>query len=90
MTGRDYNRHMEIRRATFGAAVKLALALSVVATAIAIGLDAIGGVSRTALVLTVIVVGFVTSWIQTGRVSRTAARRPAHRLTVVPLHHPVG
>jgi hypothetical protein len=81
---------MEIRRATFGAAIRLAVALSVIATAVAITLDAIGEVSRTALVLTVIVVGFMASWIQTGRVSRTAARRPAHRLTVVALHHPVG
>ncbi len=81
---------MEIRRATFGAAIKLAVALSVVATIIALALDAIGEVSRPAVVLTVIVVGFVASWIQTGRVSRTAARRPAHRFTVVHLNHPVG
>jgi hypothetical protein len=81
---------METRRATYAAAIKLALVLSVVAAAATLGLDAIGEVSQTALILTVIVVGFVASWIQTGRVSRSAAHRPAHRLTVVPLHHPVG
>ncbi len=81
---------METRRATYAAAIKLALVLSVVAAAATLGLEAIGEVSQTALLLTVIVVGFVTSWIQTGRVSRAAAHRPGHRLTVVPLHHPVG
>ena len=89
-TGRDYNGHMELRRRTFGAAVKLAVALSAVATAIALGLDAAGGVSQTALVLTVMVVGFVASWVQTGRVSRSTAHHTAHRLTVVPLRHRVG
>ena len=87
---RDYNGRMELRRETFGAAIKLAVALSAVATAIALGIDAVGGVSQTALVLTVMVVGFVASWVQTGRVSRSTAHRAAHRLTVVPLRHPVG
>ena len=86
----DYNGLMELRRKTFGAAVKLAVALSAVATAIALGLDAAGGISQTALVLTVMVVGFVASWVQTGRVSRSTAHRSTHRLTVVPLRHPVG
>jgi fermentation-respiration switch protein FrsA (DUF1100 family) len=89
-TGCDYNGHMEVRRNTFGAAVKLAVVLSVVATAIALGLDAAGGISQTALVLTVMVVGFVASWVQTGRVSRSTAHHTAHRLTVVPLRQPVG
>jgi len=88
--GCGYNRHMELRRRTFGAAVRLAAALSVVAAALALGLDAAGGFSQTALVLTVMVVGFVASWVQTGRVSRSTAHRSAHRLTVVPLRHPVG
>jgi hypothetical protein len=81
---------MELRRRTFGAAVKLAVALSVVAAAIALGLDAAGGFSQTALVLTVMVVGFVASWVQSGRVSRSTARHTAHRLTVVPLRQRVG
>ncbi len=81
---------MELRRATFGAAVKLAMALSVVAAAIALGLDAIGDVSHIGLVLAVMLVGFVASWVQTGRVSRAEAHHSTHRLTVVPLRHPVG
>jgi hypothetical protein len=81
---------MELRRATFGAAVKLAMVLSVAAAAIALGLDAIGDVSRTGLVLAVMLVGFVASWVQTGRVRRSEAHHSAHRLTVVPLRHPVG
>lgn len=89
-TDRDYNGLMELRRRIFRAAVKLAMALSVVATALALGLDAAGGVSQTALVLTVMVVGFVASWVQTGRVSRSTTHRSAHRLTVVPLRQPVG
>ena len=90
MIRREYNGLMELRRRTFGAAVKLAMALSVVATAIALGLDAVGGFSQTALVLTVMVVGFVASWVQTGRVSRSTAPHAAHRLTVVPLRQPVA
>ncbi len=86
---RGYNGRMELRRDVFEAAVKLAVVLSVVAATIALGIGTVGGASRTALVLTVIVVGFVASWVQTGRVSRSNVRRTAHRLTVVPLRHPV-
>lgn len=86
----SYNGLMELRREVFGAAIKLAVVLSVVAGAIAVGLGAIDGVSRTALVLTVMVVSFVASWVQTGRVARSSAHHHAHRLTVVPLRHPVG
>ena len=85
-----YNGFMELRREVFGATIKLAAALSVVAGAIALGLGALDGGSRTALVLTVMVVGFVASWVQTGRVARSSAPHHAHRLTVVPLRHPVG
>jgi len=81
---------MEFRREVFGAAIKLAVALSVVAGAVALGVGAVGGLSQTVLVLTVMVVGFVASWVQTGRVSRSSAPHSTHRLTVVPLRHPVG
>lgn len=81
---------MEFRRNIFGAAVKLAVALSLVATAIVLGLGGVGGAEQTALVLTVMVVGFVASWVQTGRVSRSTAHHAAHRLTVVPLRHRVS
>ena len=86
----SYNGLMGLRREVFEAAIKLAVVLSVVAGAIALGLGAIDGMSRTALVLTVMVVGFVASWVQTGRVARSSAPHHAHRLTVVPLRHPVG
>jgi hypothetical protein len=81
---------MELRREVFGAAIKLAVALSVVAGAVALGVGAVGELSQTVLVLTVMLVGFVASWVQTGRVSRSSAHHTAHRLTVVPLRHPVG
>lgn len=81
---------MDIRRATYGAAVRLAIVFSTIATAIALGLDAVGDVSPTALVLTVMIVGFVTSWVRTGRVARSAARASSHRMVVVPLRHPIS
>ena len=87
--GGGYNGAMEVRRETFRAAVKLAVALSVVAGAIALGLGAVGGISQTALVLTVMVVGFVASWVQTARVSRSTIGHTAHRLTVVQLRRPL-
>lgn len=79
---------MELRRELFGPAVKLAMALSVVAGAIALTLGTVGGASRMVLVLAVILVGFVASWVQTGRVWRSNAE--PHRLAVVPFRHPVG
>jgi hypothetical protein len=81
---------MQLRWDVLGAAIRLAVVLSVVAAAIALGLHAVGGVSQTALVLTVMAVGFVASWVQTGRISRSTAHHAAHRLTVVPLRHPVS
>ncbi len=84
---------MEIRRATYGAAVRLALVFSTVAAAVAVALDAVGEVSTTRMLVAVGVIGFATSWVQTGRVARTfEARpmRPTHRVTVMPLRHPIG
>ncbi len=81
---------MEIRRTTYGAAIRLACVLSAVAAVLALGWEALGDVSATPLVLAVIITGFVTSWVTTGRASRTAARPVAHRVAVVPLRHPVG
>jgi len=81
---------MEIRRATYGAAVRLALVFSAVAAMVALALDAVGDVSTTRLVVTVAAIGFTTSWVQTGRIARTVERRPAHRVTVMPLRHPIG
>lgn len=82
---------MEVRRATFGAAIRLAIVLSAIAAAVALGLDAVGEVSRPAIVLTVIVVGFVTSWVETGRAARSSAEaRRHHRVAVVHVRHPVA
>jgi hypothetical protein len=80
---------MEVRRATYGAAVKLALVLSTVAAVIALTLDAIGDVSTSGLVISVAMVGFVTSWVQTGRVTRAVTADHGHRITVMPLRDPV-
>ena len=85
---------MDIRRATFGAAIRLAIVLSSIAAAITLGLDAVGEVPRSALVLGVMVIGFAASWVQTGRAGRTADRHLdrhlGHRVAVVPVRHPVG
>lgn len=81
---------MELRRATYGAAVRLAFVLSVVAAATALTLDAIGDVSATRLAAIVAVVGFTISWVQTGRVSKAVESRGISRVGVVALHQPVG
>ncbi len=61
---------MELDRRTWNAALKLALAISVLATLVATAVSAAGDVPQVAIVLPVIVVAFVASWIQTGRVQR--------------------
>ena len=81
---------MDIRRDSFGAAVRLATVLSIVAAFLVIGIDAVGDVSASALVATVAAVGFVSSWVLTGRVARPAPVARQHRISVVPLRHPVG
>lgn len=64
---------MEISRRTWIAAVKLAVVLSTVAALAAITIASIGNVSDTRIVATVAVVAFAASWVQTGRVLRSAA-----------------
>lgn len=81
---------MHSGQTNFQAAIKLAAAFSVVAALLALGADAIGGISHTALVLAVMVVGFGVSLLQTGRASRAGEHHAPHRLTVVPLRHEVG
>jgi hypothetical protein len=76
---------MELRRATFEAAIRLATVLSVVAALTALTLDAVGEVSATRLTLLVAVVGFTASWIQTGRVSRAVTARSTYRFAVMPI-----
>jgi len=63
----DMHAPMELRRAHWTAAVRLAMIVSAVAVAVALALNAFGDVSQTALVVAVIVVGFVVSWIHSGR-----------------------
>ncbi len=76
---RGYNEDMaEIRRATFGAALRLAVAISAIAALSAMLLSAVGEVSTTRMVTSVAIVAFVASWIQTGRVQRSlVAAAPA-------------
>ena len=57
-------------QAMFGAAIRLALLLSCFAALTALGLEALGDVSRVRLVVTVALIGFVSSWVMTGRVQR--------------------
>ena len=64
---------MELNRRTWGAALRLAVALSIVAALAAIAIHAAGDVPQAAIVIPVIVVAFTASWIQTGRVRRDAA-----------------
>ncbi len=67
-------------------AVTLAAALSAIAAAVVVALDSIGAAPRPILILSVIIVGFVASWVQTGRVVRSAGsgpRRPS--VAVVPV-----
>ena len=71
---------MDVRREMFGLAVMLAVALSAVAAATVVALDSIGAAPQPVLILSVIVIGFVASWVQTGRVVRSAGpgpRRPS-------------
>jgi hypothetical protein len=62
--------------ATATATIRLGIILSVLAVAITVGLTLVGDVSRWSLVVAVAVVGFVASWIQSGKVAR-AEHRPA-------------
>jgi hypothetical protein len=91
---RDYTGVMHERRMTYGATIRLALVFSAVAAVIAIGLRAIGDVSTIRLVVAVAVIGFATSWVQSGRVTHpepcTMRTAPRHRVTVMPMRQPIG
>lgn len=62
---------VELDRRTWNAAVKLAVAISVLGAIVAMVADRAADLPQTAIVLPVIVVAFVASWVQTGRVRRT-------------------
>lgn len=53
--------------ATWASTLRLALVVSSIAAIVAAGLHAVADVSTTAVVLTVIVVAFATSWVRSGR-----------------------
>lgn len=85
---------MELGRKTWGAAIRLAITLSVLAAAAAAFLHSIGILSQPVIVLAVIVVGFVTSWVRTGQVERSdLEQRRARGVVRVPVrgvHFPVS
>ena len=86
----DYTGVMHERRMTYGATVRLGLVFSAVAAVVAMTLRSIGDVSTFRLVVAVAVIGFVTSWIQTGRVARTVPATARRRVTVMPIRQPIG
>jgi hypothetical protein len=63
---------MEIRREMYMAAVRLALVLSLGAVILAVAAQSFGELSPARFVSAVAVVGFVASWMVTGRVVRAA------------------
>ena len=85
---------MEDRRNTWGAAIQLATTLSVLAAITAVTLHSIGILSQPTIVLGVIVIGFATSWVRTGRLEqRRMLQHQARRPAVVPVrsvHFPVS
>jgi hypothetical protein len=64
---------MEISRRTWIAAIRLAVVMSTFAALAAITIASIGNVPDTTIVATVAVVAFAASWVQTGRLRRSAA-----------------
>ena len=63
--------NVELTRRTWIAAVKLAIVISFLAALVAVVVSSIGDVPAFAIVGPVIVVAFVASWVQTGRVLRS-------------------
>jgi hypothetical protein len=72
----------------FGIATRLAIVLSVIAAIAAVMLDATSDVSPVMMVIVVASVGFVASWVMTGRVHQHQPIR--HRVAVIPLHQRVS
>ncbi len=64
------NVEMELRRRTWIAALKLAIVISTAGALVAVAVSSIGEVPPVAIVIPVVVVAFVASWVQTGRVQR--------------------
>ena len=85
---------MDLRRTTWGAAIELAITLSVIAATLAVILHTMGVLSQPVIVLGVIAVGFATSWVRTEKIARhDHARQAARRAVTVPvrgIHFPVS
>lgn len=77
---------MEISRRTWAAALKLGGVVSVLGVIAAVVATRVADISQAAIVLPIIVVAFVASWIQTGRVRRATVAEmvivPARRVPV--------
>jgi uncharacterized membrane protein len=58
---------MNVSRIHWNEVLRLAVIVSIIAAMIAVAATAIGDVSQTAIVITVMVIGFVASWVQTSR-----------------------
>ena len=80
----DMNSGMELRRATWVAALRLAMIMSTAAALGVVALSSLGDLSPTLVVLCVAMAGFALSWIQTGRILQ-GRRRHGHRVTAVQL-----
>lgn len=61
---------MEVSRRTWEAAIKLAVAISILAAIVAVAITTAGDVPQVAIVIPVIVIAFTASWIRTGQVRR--------------------
>ena len=86
-----YTFVMELRRTTWEAAIRLAITMSVIAVAVAAILHTLG-IAQPVIVLGVIVIGFTTSWVRTGRIvehEHLGARR-AVTVPVRGVHFPVS
>ncbi|MGI9645229.1 MAG: hypothetical protein ACR2O6_07970 [Ilumatobacteraceae bacterium] len=71
---------MELRRRTWIAALKLAVVISIAAAILAAVISSAGSVNEIAIVLPVIVIAFVASWVQSGRVQRSTVTEPSVRV----------
>ena len=80
-------QEMELRKATWSAALRLAFVVSGMAAIVAVTLSALGDVPQGAFVSAVMVIGFVASWVQTGRVARV---HHEHRVAVAPTRRSLG
>lgn len=58
---------MDVPRITWSAVLRLAVIVSTLAAVLTVAASSFGEVNQPALVIAVMVVGFVASWVQTSR-----------------------